>query len=284
MNGITLAWEDWHRHRCPVGQRPALHAGARRPPAEHRRLRSRWRRGLLVAFLARGHSANSDQTVRRAFHSLKGLAERTGAAIVAVRHLNKSMTTNPLYRGGGSIGMIGAARCGLLLASDPDDSERRILASTKDNLGQPPTALAFRLLTSPGSHVARVVWDGESHWTAGDLLRESASGVASRSLLPEAREWLRTALADDPRAARDVKSEAAEAGFGRNVLYAAAKIEGVHIGKERVASGRWIWSPTATVSEHPAVSDPREVREVREVRSITPDPSPMTHHPAADRR
>ena len=41
----------------------------------------------LVAFLARGHNANSDQGVRRAFHSLKGLAERTGAAIVAVRHL-----------------------------------------------------------------------------------------------------------------------------------------------------------------------------------------------------
>jgi putative DNA primase/helicase len=41
----------------------------------------------LVAFLARGHNANSDQGVRRAFHALKGLAERTGVAIVAVRHL-----------------------------------------------------------------------------------------------------------------------------------------------------------------------------------------------------
>jgi hypothetical protein len=30
------------------------------------------------------------------------------------------MTANPLYRGG-SIGIIGAARCGLLLARDPDD-------------------------------------------------------------------------------------------------------------------------------------------------------------------
>jgi len=103
----------------------------------------------LVAYLARGHNANSDQGVRRAFHSLKGLAERTGAAIVAVRHLNKSMTANPIYRGGGSIGIIGAARCGLLLAPDPDDAERRILASTKDNLGPPPPSLAFRLLPCP---------------------------------------------------------------------------------------------------------------------------------------
>jgi hypothetical protein len=74
----------------------------------------------LVAFLARGHNENSNQGVRRAFHSLKGLAERTGVAIVAVRHLNKSKTTNPLYRGG-TIGIIGAARCGLLLVPDPND-------------------------------------------------------------------------------------------------------------------------------------------------------------------
>ena len=224
----------------------------------------------LVAFLARGHNANSDQGVRRAFHSLKGLAERTGVAIVAVRHLNKSLTANPLYRGGGSIGIIGAARCGLLLAVDPGDPERRILASIKDNLGCPPPSLAFRLLSSPGTHVARLVWDGESGWTAGQLLRESASGVASHSLLADAREWLRAALADGPRSAGDILREAREAGIGRNVLYAARKLEGVSIGKERVAGGRWVWSPTAIADELPGVSNTLEVREVREVRSDVP--------------
>jgi hypothetical protein len=214
----------------------------------------------LVAFLARGYNANSDQGVRRAFHSLKGLAERTGVAIVAVRHLNKSTTGNPLYRGGGSIGIIGAARCGLLLAPDPDDSARRILASTKDNLGLPPPALAFRLVSSPGSHVARVVWDGECHWTADQLLRESASGLASHSLLTDAREWLRAALANGPRSARDILREAREAGIGRNVLYAARKLEGVSIGKERVAGGRWVWSSVASEGEDPDVSSNREVR------------------------
>jgi hypothetical protein len=214
----------------------------------------------LVAFLARGHNANSDQGVRRAFHSLKGLAERTGVAVVAVRHLNKSPSANPLYRGGGSIGIIGAARCGLLLAPDPDDPERRILASTKDNLGRPPPSLAFRLLASPGSQVARVVWDGESQWTAGQLLRESASGVPPHSLLAEAQEWLRAALADGPRPARQILREAADAGIGRNILYAARKFEGVTIGKERVAGGHWVWSYPVSAGELPAVSNPREVR------------------------
>ena len=94
----------------------------------------------------RAISANSDQDVRRALAALEKVGERTGAAIVVVRHLNKSVGANPLYRGGGSIGIIGAARCGLLLAPDPDDPERRILAATKGNLGQLPPSLAFRLV------------------------------------------------------------------------------------------------------------------------------------------
>jgi hypothetical protein len=217
----------------------------------------------LVAFLSPRHNVNSDQAVRQAFHSLKGLAERTGAAIVAVRHLNKSMSGNPLYRGGGSIGIIGAARCGLLLAADPDDPERRILAATKGNLGRPPPSLAFRLVAPPGSHVARVVWDGESQWQGDQLLRESISGVAPRSLLAEAQEWLRAALADGPRPAREILRDASEAGIGRNLLYAARKLEGVRIGKERVAGGRWVWSSTASAVELPGRPDPSEVREVR---------------------
>jgi hypothetical protein len=220
----------------------------------------------LVAFLSPGHSANSDQGVRRAFHALKDLAERSGAAIVAVRHLNKSPSANSLYRGGGSIGIIGAARCGLLLAPDPDDPERRILASTKANLGVLPPSLAFRLVAAPGTQVARVVWDSQSEWTADQLLRESTLGRAQRSLLDDARVWLRTLLANGPRAAIDIRREAAEAGVGRNLLYAAAKAEGVHIAKERVADGRWVWSSAADVAESPAPANPREVRDLREVR------------------
>src|SRR4030095_7879889 len=97
----------------------------------------------LVAYLQRGLNANSDQGVRSAFAAMKMLGERTGAAIVVVRHLNKSTGANPLYRGGGSIGIIGAARCGLLLALDPEHPQRRILAATKSNLGQPPPSLAL---------------------------------------------------------------------------------------------------------------------------------------------
>ena len=139
----------------------------------------------LVAFLPAGVSASIDQHVRHALGALKASAERTGAAIVVVRHLNKSPSANPLYRGLGSVGIIGAARSGLLLAVDPDDPDRRVLALAKGNLTRPPASLAFRLEEAPGATVARVVWDGESPWTAAQLLQ---SQRASR------RRWRRTAL------------------------------------------------------------------------------------------
>src|SRR5688572_32304314 len=40
----------------------------------------------------------SEQDVRAALAPLKGMAERTGAAVVAVMHLNKSEGTDPLRR------------------------------------------------------------------------------------------------------------------------------------------------------------------------------------------
>lgn len=64
----------------------------------------------LFAYLSRRHNAHSDQDVRRALLALKTLGEQTGVAVIVVRHLNKSSAANPLYRGGGSIGIIGVAR------------------------------------------------------------------------------------------------------------------------------------------------------------------------------
>jgi RecA-family ATPase len=85
----------------------------------------------LVAFLPKNVDANKDQDVRRALAPLAVLAERTGAAVVVVRHLNKGTGGKALYRGGGSIGIIGAARSALLVAKDPQDDNQRVLAAQK---------------------------------------------------------------------------------------------------------------------------------------------------------
>jgi phage N-6-adenine-methyltransferase len=62
----------------------------------------------LMAFVT--SDSSSDQRVRRALTPLKDLAERTDTAIVLVRHLTKRGGVHALYRGGGSIGIVAAAR------------------------------------------------------------------------------------------------------------------------------------------------------------------------------
>jgi RecA-family ATPase len=74
---------------------------------------------VLVAYLSADVNAHRDQDVRRALHVLSGMAERNRCCVLVLRHLNKSSGGNALYRGGGSIGIIGAARPASCAAATP---------------------------------------------------------------------------------------------------------------------------------------------------------------------
>jgi putative DNA primase/helicase len=120
----------------------------------------------LMAFLSDRTSGVSDQQVRRALHPLKELASDTGAAIVLVRHLRKSAEGPAVARGGGSIGIIGAARSGLVVAPNPDYEDERVVAVSKLNVGKPGRSLRFRLTGDP----VCVEWLGTSPYSADELL------------------------------------------------------------------------------------------------------------------
>ena len=127
----------------------------------------------LMAFFGEEIKANSDQDVRRALTPLATMLQETGAACILVRHLNKGSSANSLYRGGGSIGIIGIARFGLLVAKDPKDPDKRVLAVVKSNLGKPAPSLSFALESVPGQDVAKVVWMGEVNYSSDDLLGDT---------------------------------------------------------------------------------------------------------------
>ncbi len=110
----------------------------------------------FMAFIGDGVNTRIDHDVRRLLAPLARLAEATGAAVVVIRHLNKSSMGSALYRGGGSIAFIGAARAGLLIARDPEDEQRRVLATTKMNLAREPPSLGFTIENASGVYsVAR---------------------------------------------------------------------------------------------------------------------------------
>jgi hypothetical protein len=86
---------------------------------------------MLMAYVPTGNNSHSDQDIRHVMGRLSAMAEHTGCTVLMLRHLNKGEKTDPMYRGGGSIGIIGAARGGMLLARDPDD--RNVLFSPRPN-------------------------------------------------------------------------------------------------------------------------------------------------------
>lgn len=193
----------------------------------------------LMAFLSSKTDSHKDQDVRRALAPMAALAERTGAAVLIVRHLNKAAGGNTLYRGGGSIGTIGAARAGLVVAPDPDDPERRILAANKHNLSRAAPSLAFRVETAPNG-AARVAWGGTSSLSGGDILREPAD-PEQRSAFSEAKDFLVKELADGRVDAELVKKDARAAGVSERTLKRAKRALGVRSEKE--ADGTWSWVP-----------------------------------------
>jgi hypothetical protein len=194
--------------------------------------------------------------MRRILADLREVAELANVAVVVVRHLNKNRAAgaNPMYRGSGSIGIIGSARCGLLLAQDPDDPQRRILAATKGNLGQLPPSLALRLLPVPRLGVTRLFWEGESRWTASQLLNASDETASVRSALTEARQWLRAALATGPRPSTSLQQEAAAHGHAWRTLARARRAESIVIRKQPGRNGHWTWELPPSREERQAKS------------------------------
>ena len=119
----------------------------------------------MMAFFKPEVAANSDQVMRVALAPLAVLAARSGAAVLLVRQLNKRGGRKALYRGGGSIGIIGAIRTGLFLGLTAEPN-RRVLAMTKSNISPTAPALACRVTEDAGR--PRLQWLGECDATADD--------------------------------------------------------------------------------------------------------------------
>jgi hypothetical protein len=127
-------------------------------------------------------------------------------AAILVRHLNKAAGGNSLYRGGGSIGIIGAARSGLLVGQHPEDDTLRVLAGQKSNLSAPPESLAYRIVEASNG-AARIEYSGVTEAKADAILR-TPQDPDERSALGEAVEFLRDELKDGSVMAKSIKERA----------------------------------------------------------------------------
>jgi hypothetical protein len=159
-----------------------------------------------------------------------------------IRHLNKSGGTNALYRGTGSIGLIGIARFGLLVAEDPDDETYRVLSQSKGNIGPPASSLRWRLVGSAGCDHATVEWCGTSKHDSASLLRNGAGDGEDQEERDEAVGWLMTRLGGGSVPSIQVYADAKRAGFGERAVKRAK--EKLSVKAERHGygdEGKWVW-------------------------------------------
>lgn len=206
----------------------------------------------ITAYLPERTNTHNDSSVRKALGPLKEMAEESGAAVVMIRHLNKSGDARALYRGGGSIAFSGSARSGLMVERIPSDPDGWCgLAQVKGNLSANVKTLMYRLVSAQTVQpdfpydVPVVEWGGESDLSADQLFQKKDA----RKHAPEreeAKQFLLQVLRDGPTEVGLVKQNAVAAGHSFITVKRAARDIGVVKtavrSKQTKAIKAWKWS------------------------------------------
>jgi hypothetical protein len=186
----------------------------------------------LNAFVFSG-DGNKDPLMRQALTPIGSMAERLGATVIGIRHLNKSGGTNVKYRGSGTIAVTAAVRSEITCAPDQEDEtgQTRILLCTKHNLGPPSLGLRYRMEPSGPYGSIRVVWGDAVAITGTELL----AGPRQPSEADKVAAFLREALANGEwQEVRSLQEEADQRGVSTNKTTwgTGRELAGVEYGRD----------------------------------------------------
>ena len=111
------------------------------------------------AYIGRaGVNDNHDADLRAVLGPLSEAANRTGATVLLIKHLNKSAGVSAVQRVGGSAGYINAVRFAYMVAPDPDDADKKLMLAIKANvLPSRKVGLAYRLKALPTEEAKAVL-------------------------------------------------------------------------------------------------------------------------------
>ena len=191
----------------------------------------------FFAILGQEIGSLNDFMIRRALQPLARVAELTQAAIVLIRHLSKvGVTRQAIYRGLGSIAIMGMTRTAFLVGADPDDGERRVFACTKNNLAASTPSLGFRIVPADAG-MARIEWLGPVERTADDLVE---AGRKRGQAVPRAMAFLREQLAQGPCDRETLLGHAEAIGLSFRTLERAKSQLGL-VSQQRREGRRVVW-------------------------------------------
>jgi hypothetical protein len=135
-----------------------------------------------------------------------------------------------------------------------------------------PGGLAFRIGQQllPGDIIgSSIFWDSERVSCTADQILAANENASDRPAQTEAEDFLRDILRDGPRPAKDIESEAKEAGISWRTVNRAKKALGIVVERRAESgdgfghSGRWYWSlPGGT---HSAAKDAKHSYECHDL-------------------
>ena len=185
----------------------------------------------------RGVDSHRNSEMRGVLAPFATMLERTGATGLCVHHLNKDASSvNAMYRLGGSLAIVAAARAVFGVAPDPDDEDRKLFLPVKLNIAAKPPGLGYRV-TDRG-----VEWDSDPV-TCDVAAAFGGPKRADSDLVAAAKDFLREALGDgQPVAQLLIEEGATERGISAKSLQVAKKSIGVQSKREGFGpGGLWYW-------------------------------------------
>jgi hypothetical protein len=170
-----------------------------------------------------GVKDHHDAELRSLLEPLAELADRRATTVMASKHLNKDEAKTVASRVGGSVAYVNVPRACFVVAKDPKDESRRVLAPFKWNLNVPmPPSIAMTMeppcpgdvatilarcnhlgdegKAKLGAQLYRLTWVGKVDESADELLKTAArvERQSTKDEVGRATEWLRQRLADGP--------------------------------------------------------------------------------------
>jgi putative DNA primase/helicase len=184
-----------------------------------------------------------DARVREVLDPLNQLAAKYGVGIIGIMHMTKDSERQALYRTGGSVAFVAAARAVYAVIADPDASERRLFGCIKLNNAPKPPVIAFRLVD--GTPAGHVQWEEE---IMGVTIEDSMAKLGKSTKPQKSPEGtqvargaalIRLLLTDGPKPPQFVRQTLAAAGIASETTQdRAAEFVGV---KKTYTGTAWIW-------------------------------------------
>ena len=103
----------------------------------------------LYSFLSVKVDLGKPTSIRAALHQLDHLFKEFGPAVILIRHWTKGSKGKAIYRGVGSIDVVGVVRTAIVVAKHPENENWRVLAQVKTNIGKQTKSFEYEIDPQP---------------------------------------------------------------------------------------------------------------------------------------